>query len=47
MLLILDRLKILNDFEFVEEIIGDHSGTLIDMGAAYESRRHIRTNPLL
>jgi hypothetical protein len=39
MRLTLDILKILNDFEFVEEISGDYTGTLTGMGASYELRK--------
>ena len=40
MRLTLDILKRLNDFEFVEEITGDYTGTLTGIGAAHESRIH-------
>jgi hypothetical protein len=40
MRLILDILKRLNDFEFVEEITGDYIGTLTGMGASHEPRSH-------
>ena len=41
MRLTLDILKRLNDFEFVEEITGDYTGTLTGIGASHESgRRH-------
>jgi hypothetical protein len=38
MRLTLDILKRLNEFEFVEEITGDYTGTLTGMGASHESR---------
>ena len=40
MRLTLDILKRLNDFEFVEEITGDYTGTLTGMGASHEARSH-------
>ena len=40
MRLTLDILKKLNDFEFVEEIAGDYTGTLTGVGASYEPRIH-------
>ena len=40
MRLTLDILKRLNDFEFVEEITGDYTGTLTGMGASHEPRMH-------
>ena len=42
MRLTLDILKRLNDFEFVQEITGDYTGTLTGIGAAHESRRKYR-----
>ena len=36
----MDILKRLDDFEFVEEITGDYTGTLTAMGASHELRRH-------
>jgi hypothetical protein len=39
MRLTLDILKRLNDFEFVEEISGDYTGTLTGMGASHELRK--------
>jgi hypothetical protein len=39
MRLTLDILKTLNDFEFVEEITGEYTGTFTGMGASHESRR--------
>jgi hypothetical protein len=38
MRLTLDILKRLNDFDFVEEITGDYSGTLTGIGASHEHR---------
>ena len=38
MRLTLDILKRLDDFEFVEEITGNYTGTLTGMGASHESR---------
>src|ERR687886_2845347 len=40
MKLTLDILKRLNDFEFVQEITGDYTGTLTGRGAAHEPREH-------
>jgi hypothetical protein len=40
MRLTLDILKKLNDFEFVEEIAGDYTGTLTGVGASHEPRIH-------
>ena len=40
MRLTLDILKKLDDFEFVEEITGDYTGTLTGVGASHEARRH-------
>ena len=40
MRLTLDILKRLNDFEFVEEVTGDYTGTLTGMGASHEPREH-------
>jgi hypothetical protein len=42
MRLTLDILKRLNDFEFVEEISGDYTGTLTGMGASHELRKGYR-----
>jgi hypothetical protein len=36
----LDILKMLNDFDFVEEVSGDYTGTLTALGASHDSRRH-------
>jgi hypothetical protein len=41
MRLTLDILKKLNDFEFIEEITGEYTGTLTSMGASHESRINI------
>jgi hypothetical protein len=41
MRLTLDILKKLDDFEFVEEVTGDYTGTLTALGASHESRSHI------
>ena len=38
MRLTLDILKRLDEFEFVEEITGDYTGTLTGLGASHESR---------
>jgi hypothetical protein len=46
MRLTLDILKRLNDFEFIEEITGEYTGTLTGMGASHESRRSMKTNGL-
>ena len=40
MRLTLDILKRLNDFEFVEEIAGDYTGTLTGMGSSHDARRY-------
>jgi hypothetical protein len=40
MRLTLDILKRLNDFDFVEEVTGDYSGTLTGLGASHEPRSH-------
>jgi hypothetical protein len=40
MKLTLDILKRLDDFEFVQEVTGDYTGTLTRMGASHESREH-------
>jgi hypothetical protein len=40
MRLTLDILKRLNDFEFVEEIAGDHTGNLTGRGASHDARRY-------
>ena len=40
MRLTLDILKKLDDFEFVEEISGDYTGTLTGLGASHERRSH-------
>ena len=40
MRLTLDILKRLDDFEFVEEITGDYTGTLTALGASHEPRSH-------
>jgi hypothetical protein len=40
MRLTLDILKRLDNFDFVEEITGDYSGTLTGTGASHEPRRH-------
>jgi hypothetical protein len=42
MRLTLDILKRLDEFEFVEEIAGDYTGTLTGLGASHESRRKHR-----
>jgi hypothetical protein len=42
MRLTLDILRRLNDFEFVEEITGDYTGTLTGLGASHQSRRKHR-----
>ena len=42
MRLTLDILKRLGDFEFVQEITGDYTGTLTGRGASHESRRKHR-----
>jgi hypothetical protein len=42
MRLTLDILKRLDDFDFVEEIAGDYTGTLTGLGASHESRRKHR-----
>ena len=42
MRLTLDILKRLDDFEFVEEIAGDYTGTLTGLCASHESRRKHR-----
>jgi len=39
MRLTLDILKKLNDFEFIEEITGDYTGTLTGLGASHDVRR--------
>jgi hypothetical protein len=39
MRLTLDILKKLNDFEFVEEIVGDYTGTLTGVGASHDCKR--------
>jgi hypothetical protein len=41
MRLTLDILKRLDDFEFVEEVTGDYTGTLTGLGASHEPRSHI------
>ena len=41
MRLILDIIKRLADFEFVEEITGDYTGTLTALGASHEPRSHV------
>jgi hypothetical protein len=43
MRLTLDILKRLDEFDFVEEVTGDYSGTLTGVGASHEhrSRRHL------
>jgi hypothetical protein len=38
MSLTLDMLKTLNDFDFVLEVTGDHTGTLTGRGASHEPR---------
>jgi hypothetical protein len=40
MRLTLDVLKRLDDFDFVEEITGDYTGTLTGLGASHEPRNH-------
>jgi hypothetical protein len=40
MRLTLDILKRLDEFEFVEEITGDYTGTLTGLGASHEPRNH-------
>ena len=42
MRLTLDILKRLNDFEFVQEITGDYTGTLTGRGASHEPNRSHR-----
>jgi hypothetical protein len=42
MRLTLDILKRLHDFEFVEEITGDYTGTLTALGASHDCRRSPR-----
>ena len=39
MRLTLDILKRLDDFDFVEEVSGDYTGTLTGMGASHDVRR--------
>jgi|SRR5215212_4274469 hypothetical protein len=41
MRLTLDILKRLDDFDFVEEIAGDYTGTLTGLGASHDARSHI------
>ena len=41
MRLTLDILKRLDEFEFVEEITGDYTGTLTALGASHEPRSHV------
>jgi hypothetical protein len=41
MRLTLDILKKLDDFDFVEEIAGDYTGTLTGLGASHDARRNI------
>jgi hypothetical protein len=36
---IYDILKQLDDFDFVEEVSGDYTGTLTGLGASHDSRR--------
>ena len=40
MRLTLDILKRLDDFEFVQEVTGDYTGTLTGFGASHEPRNH-------
>ena len=40
MRLTLDILKRLDEFEFMEEITGDYTGTLTGLGASHEPRNH-------
>src|ERR671932_102973 len=40
MRLTLDILKRLDDFDFVEEITGDYTGTLTGLGASHDVRRY-------
>jgi hypothetical protein len=40
MRLTLDILKRLDDFEFVEEVTGDYTGTLTALRASHEPSRH-------
>jgi hypothetical protein len=40
MRLTLDILKRLSEFDFVEEVTGDYTGTLTGMGASHEHRKH-------
>ena len=40
MRLTLDILKRLDDFDFVEEVSGDYTGTLTGMGASHDVRRY-------
>jgi hypothetical protein len=40
MRLTLDILKRLDEFEFVEEITGDYTGTFTGLGASHEPRNH-------
>jgi hypothetical protein len=35
-----DILKRLDDFDFVEEVSGDYTGTLTGLGASHDSRRN-------
>ena len=40
MRLTLDILKRLDEFEFVEEVTGDYTGTLTGLGASHEPKGH-------
>ncbi|HYZ51719.1 MAG TPA: hypothetical protein VE593_12595, partial [Nitrososphaeraceae archaeon] len=40
MRLTLDILKRLDEFDFVEEVTGDYTGTLTGLGASHDSKRH-------
>jgi hypothetical protein len=40
MRLTLDILKRLDDFEFVEEVTGDYTGSVGGLGASHEPRAH-------
>jgi hypothetical protein len=46
MRLTLDILKILNDFEFVEEVTGDYTGTLTGVGVPHKCMHYRETNNL-
>ena len=36
----LDILKRLDEFDFVDEVSGDYTGTLTGLGVSHDSRRH-------